>query len=65
MPHKQAHTDKLLQEDVAAMILDSTDATCTTEEQARAMRVLAKDVITVVRERVLREVQQYARENVR
>ncbi len=65
MPFKQAHTDRFLQEDVAAMILDNTAATCQTDAQAKGMRALAKDIITVVRERVLREIQTYTRNNVR
>lgn len=50
-----ADKDRLLQEDVTAMIADNDTDSPT----------LAHDIIVVVRERVLREIQSYARENIR
>lgn len=53
--------DAMLRKDVANMIRDTAqeyDAPDSPEE-------LAHDIIVVVRERVLREIETYARENVR
>lgn len=60
MPPKQAHTDRLLREDVAAMIQGNRQDYDVTDPQA-----LAKDIITMVRERVLREISNYARNNIK
>lgn len=49
----------LLQEDVAAMISESQRII------GREAEELAHDIIVVVRERVLRQLASYARENIR
>lgn len=54
-----ASESKLLQEDVAAMIADTGRVVGLESDQ------LARAIITVVRERVLRELSSYARENIR
>ena len=53
---RYASRDRILQEDVAAMILD---------RGADSATDLARDIITVVRERVLQEIGTYARQNIR
>lgn len=52
----------LLQEDVAAMIRDRVSSHDRPETIADE---LAHDIIVVVRERVLRQIESYARENIR
>lgn len=52
---------KMLQEDVAAMIRDGLKCDCDQVPSGE----LAWAVITVIRERVLREIESYARENIR
>lgn len=63
MAHKQAHTDRMLREDVAKMIQDARDNIGMWDDISD--EELAKGIITVVRERVLREISTYARENIR
>lgn len=61
MPPKQAHTDRLLREDVAAMIRDTRQD----YDRPESAEELAKDIITMVRERTLREIQNYTRNNLK
>lgn len=56
---RRTHDDRLLQQDVAAMISE------TDRVVGREAEELAHDIIVVVRERVLREIAGYARENIR
>lgn len=56
---RRADQSRILRDDVASMIGDAD----TLYEDDR--RQLAHEIITVVRERVLREIESYARENVR
>lgn len=62
-PVRRATESDLLAKDVAAMIRDNRDNiggwVSTSDEE------LARDIIVVVRERVLRELETYARENIR
>lgn len=55
---KKASESGLLQKDVASML---GDPKATEEERLQ----LARHIICVVRERVLREVESYARQNIR
>lgn len=56
---RKALQSKLLQDDVSAMISDSRRII------GREADELARDIIVVVRERVLAELSSYARENIR
>jgi len=56
---RRASESDLLQKDVAAMISESERIIGLEADE------LAHDIIVVVRERVLREIESYARENVR
>lgn len=60
-PHR-ADADRLLRQDVAAMIREYPNEVSADQEAAEE---LAGDIVTVVRERVLREIESYARENIR
>lgn len=60
MPPKQAHTDRLLREDVVSMLLGTRQ-----DYDEVDPHNLAKDIITMVRERVLREIMNYARNNIK
>lgn len=59
---RRASEDGLLQRDVAAMLRDYPDDLSYGTE---ASMELAHDLIVVIRERVLRELESYARENIR
>jgi hypothetical protein len=56
---RKANESRMLQEDVAAMVRDHKIGRHGTEME------VAHDIIVVVRERVLRELESYARENIR
>lgn len=58
---RRASQSNLLQADVAAMIRDTAQE----YDRPGSAEELAHDIIVVVRERVLREIGTYARENVR
>jgi len=66
MPHKQAHTDAYLRKDVTDMIEEFImSPPADLLNSAGAIEALAKEIITVVREGVLREIGTYARNNIR
>lgn len=56
---RRADKGKVLQQDVAALIQDTQRIIGVEADE------LAHDIIIVVRERVLREIESYARENIR
>lgn len=58
---RYATRNRLLREDVASMI---TDWALDHPDKVSAAEV-AKDIVTVVRERVLQEIESYARQNIR
>jgi hypothetical protein len=57
---RKASESRMLQEDVAAMVNDHKMG-----RRDGSTLDLAHDIIVVVRERVLRELESYARENIR
>lgn len=60
---RKASESRLLQEDVAAMVRDQREGR--NMHQNSTDLELAHDIVLVVRERVLQEIQSYARENIR
>lgn len=61
MANRSTKKTDLLKEDVASMIRD----TMQDYDRPTIAEDLAADIIVVVRERVLREIQSYARKNIR